>query len=135
MSLYPQMVAMGQHIPSVKRGAKGPTPARGMKLFDASKVNKTTGLVVRLAVTGEVLCASKPELSLAGGELPAPEAHALYDRLREDRFMRWAQDEEIPRLEKLGFSAKRIAREIGRTFRMRYLEGRHEKEVQQLFAA
>ena len=123
---------MGESVPAAKRGAKGPAPARRMTLHDAKAVRVGMGLVISLAATGEVLAATKPEVAFAGRTLPAEDAHALYDAVRTERFWRWAEEVEAPRLAALGFSGKRIRREIGRTYVKRFVGGEWELEVQRV---
>jgi len=121
MSFFPVLKKMGEVIPSVKRGASGPSPSRSNKLWDtkAAKSNKLT----IMDKDGQVLCSTKPsEIFTVADQFGGVVGRGLevYRATRLARFMKWADEVEAPRLRGMGMNDKRITRELGRTFAKRY---------------
>ena len=130
MSKLSMVGKMGKRLAKVKRGTGGPAPARDGSLWD-EKAKRAGGLVVSLP-NGDALCAVRPEVAFAGGLVPSAEDHALYDAIRLARFHKWQEDVEVPAMIAKGFNFKRIKKECLRTYTMRYIGGRWEKEVERM---
>jgi hypothetical protein len=130
--LVPQLFKMGEGPRQVKRGAKGPSPARKMLRPDPKAARAGSGLVIRCARSGEVLTATKPAAAFAAAELfegAVTLGTNEYVARRLERFNRWCVEVEGPRLEALGMKPSRILRELKRTKLKRFHLGEWEREV------
>jgi hypothetical protein len=113
MSLVPQLITMGARMPSSKRGAHGPAPARKNRLWDGSAARKGA-LVVRHAHTNEVLSAKDA----------SQEQLLTYMNMKLDSLMAAAAERGID-----------LTKAAGRRWLRRATEGRNEAWVRSVTTA